>query len=389
MIKIMKNPRERILVVENDPETSDLISRQTLRSIGYRVEVARTATAAIQEAARFQPDVILANLNLPGISGKDLLIALSSQGIETPVIVIAKKGMEGDVIQAFRLGASDYLLWPVREAEVVSAVERVLRQVRERREREAVARQLKQENEELQRRVRGLTTTLAIGKAVTAANTRHPLVKLVEGSVYITEADRGWLLQSEGSDGHLVLCAQHNLPAGMTGQVGQPWDDDLSSLVVKSGEALTVHGNPLQRFKISRLGKSVLAVPLKEKRQVTGLLVVMRAASSPFSPEQRTLLEALADFAAIALINARLLQNSQKQTKTGSTRPQEPAKNIAANQENLQASLLEAISTVNTLLVGESARLNAAQKGVLRSAEQKLLEVLGLIDASQTLKQNT
>lgn len=399
MIEIMKNLRERILVVENDPETSDLISRQTLKSIGYRVEVARTATAALQETARFQPDVILANLNLPGISGKDLLVALSSQGIETPVIVIAEKGMEGDVIQAFRLGAADYLLWPVREAEVVSAVERVLRQVRDRRDREAVASQLKLGNEELQRRVRGLATALAIGKAVTAANTRQPLVKLVEGSVYLTEADRGLLFECEGPDDHLILRAQHNLPAGLAGQVGQPWDDDLGTLVVKSAEALVVNGKPLERFKIGRLGKSVLAVPVKEKRRVTGLLVVIRAASSPFSTEQRTLLEAMADYAAIAMTNTRLLHAwkaqvaqvhaGQAQDKTGSTLAREMTENITANQENLQSSLLEAISTVNTLLVGESARLNAAQKGVLRSAEQKLREVLGLIDASQTSKQKT
>jgi FixJ family two-component response regulator len=74
-----------------------------------------------------------------------------------PVIVIATKEQEGDVIQAFRLGASDYLRWPVREADVVSAVERVLKQVRSKSERETLSRQVKQTNQELQRRVRELT----------------------------------------------------------------------------------------------------------------------------------------------------------------------------------------------------------------------------------------
>ena len=54
---------------------------------------------------------------------------------------------EADIMQAFRLGASDYLLWPVREAEAISAVERALRQVRERRERERLARQLQSTNQ--------------------------------------------------------------------------------------------------------------------------------------------------------------------------------------------------------------------------------------------------
>jgi two-component system NtrC family sensor kinase len=188
----MTTPRERVLLVENDPEISDLIARQTLQPLGYKVEVVGGAAPAIQEAVRFVPDVILANLNLPGLSGKDLLVALSSQGLDVPIIVIAHKGMEGDVIQAFRLGAADYLGWPVREAEVVAAVERVLKQVRAKRERETLARQLKQTNQELQRRVRELTTIFAIGKAVTSiTDPRILLEKIVEGAVYVTEADSG------------------------------------------------------------------------------------------------------------------------------------------------------------------------------------------------------
>ena len=89
-----------------------------------------------QEISRFVPDVVVTDMNLPDLSGKDLVVALSSQGIEAPVIVISHQGMEGDLIQAFRLGANDFLIWPVREAEVVLAVERVLKQVRSRRERE-------------------------------------------------------------------------------------------------------------------------------------------------------------------------------------------------------------------------------------------------------------
>lgn len=104
MIKFMKAQLERILVVENDPEIIDLITRQTLQALGYRVEVALGAPNALQQAAHFSPDIIIANLQLPGLSGKDLLVALSSQGLNVPVIVIAAKGMESDIIQAFRLG---------------------------------------------------------------------------------------------------------------------------------------------------------------------------------------------------------------------------------------------------------------------------------------------
>src|SRR5215212_10437971 len=127
---------DRILLVENDPEISDLVARQALNSVGFHVDVVTDASSAIKHSVQTPPDLIIANLNLPGLSTKDLLIALSSQGVSTPLLVVASKGQEQDVIQAFRLGAADYLLWPARDAEVISAVERVLGHVHETRDRQ-------------------------------------------------------------------------------------------------------------------------------------------------------------------------------------------------------------------------------------------------------------
>src|SRR5512133_1969243 len=212
----MGNLRDRILVVEHDPVISDLIGRQALQSIGYQVQMVGDATAAIPQAIQFLPDVLIVDLNLPGLSGKDLLVALASQGIEIPVMVIAQKGMEGDVIQAFRLGATDYMLWPLRDAEVVSAVERVLKQVHERREREHLSRQLQQTNQELQSRVRELTTIFSVGKAVTSITDQRALFdKIVEGAVRVTEADLGWFLMREDSGKNYLLSAYRNLPASL------------------------------------------------------------------------------------------------------------------------------------------------------------------------------
>jgi len=309
--------RERILLVENNPEVCDLVARQTLEPLGYKVEVVTTAASAIQESVRFLPDVIIADLKLPGLSGKDLLVALSSQGLDMPIIVIAQKGMEADVIQAFRLGAADYLLWPIREAEVVSAVERVLKQVRSRLERETLARQLKQTNQELHRRVRELTTIFAVGKAVTSITDQRLLFeKIVEGAVYITEADCGWLLLREERTKTFILSACRNVPQSILEKLNQPWEDGISSLVALSGESLSVHGEPIKRFKVARLGQSVLVVPVKIKREVVGLLVVIRQAATPFGASNQALLEAVADYASISLVNARLFKTLEDRVRS-------------------------------------------------------------------------
>lgn len=389
----MKTSRERILLVENDPEISDLISRQTLQTVGYHVEVVRTASNAIQEVTRFSPDLMIADLNLPGLSGKDLLVALHSQGLDIPIIVIAPKGMEGDIIQAFRLGASDYLLWPAREAEVVSAVERSIKQVRAKREREGLSQQLKQTNEELHRRVRELTTIFAIGKAVTSITNQQDLFdKIVEGAVYVTEADSGWLLLREDQSKVFTLSAQRNLPSNIASRLGQPWDDGISSLVALSGETLSIHGEPLSRFKVSQLGKSALVVPVKLKKEVVGLLVVIRKSAQPFSLSNKTLLEAVADYASISLVNARLFRALEDRARF----LQQAADNALASERkkdnvlhkvkvDLGSPLKDAIHTLDTLLVGENTRLNATQKGVLKSALEKLRGVSDIVQNFEDL----
>src|SRR5215216_3674749 len=175
---------DRILLVENDPEISDLVARQALNSVGFHVDVVTDASSAIKHSVQTPPDLIIANLNLPGLSTKDLLIALTSQGVTTPLLVIARKGQEQDIIQAFRLGAADYILWPARDAEVIAAVERVLSRVHDVRDRQRLDLKLSETNHVLQRRGRELAALINIGKAVIAnTDQRSLLQKIVDGAV--------------------------------------------------------------------------------------------------------------------------------------------------------------------------------------------------------------
>ncbi len=301
--------RERVLVVDEDPDVLDLLARQVLEPMGYLVATADDAGAAIQQALNFSPDLIVASLTLPGLSGKDLLVALRSQGMDLPMLVTASEGMEADAVQAFRLGARDYLVKPLREAEVVAAIERSLNDVRLRHERSQLADELAESNRQLERRVRELTTLYGIGKAVTSTTNQSQLfAKLMEGSLYVTEADMGWVLLKEESSEQLVLRAQKNMPAALAGKLHQAWDDGVSSLVMLSGEALSIHGDGLGQFKLARFGKAALIAPIKVRDQSIGVLCVARQDPRPFSDRDQSMLEAVADYASISLVNARLFQ---------------------------------------------------------------------------------
>lgn len=308
------------MIVESEPAISDLIGRQALQSVGYQVQVSTDASSAIAKALQWSPDVILADLNLPGLTGKDLMVALTSQGIQTPVIIIAQRGAEADIIQTFRLGASDYLLLPAREAEVVNAVQRVLQQVHDRRERDRLAQQLQQANQELQSRVRELTTIFALGKAMTSITEQAVLFdKILEGAIRITQADVGWFLLRDDTgrktEKPFVVVAEYHLPPGLGVRLYHPWDDGISSLVAMSGEVLEIHGEALKRFKIAGLGQSALIAPIKAQKNVVGILVMMRRAASAFGTSEQHLLEALADYASISLVNARLFRTVEERAR--------------------------------------------------------------------------
>ncbi len=317
----MNNTGEHIFVVEDDPDISDLISRQALQPLGYQVTVVKDGSTALRQAVQTPPDLLIANLNIPGLHAKDLLVALASQGVNAPLVVIAEKGQEEDILQAFRLGASDYLHWPANDAEVVSVVERILQMTHEGRARVRLERQLKDANRELQRKVNELTGIIAIGKAVVSITDQHHLfTKIVEEAMRAVEADLGWLLLREEASKVFLLTAHCNLPRSWAKKLNQPLEDGISPLVSLSGETLLIHGKPLEKFRVSALGKSAAVVPIKVRNDVIGLLIVVRKKERPFDRAEQTLLEAVADYASISLVNARLfraLEQAAESAKSG------------------------------------------------------------------------
>jgi len=369
----MVSTGDRILLVENDPEISDLIARQALISMGYYVDVVADSSSAIKQALLTPPDLIIADLNLPGLSAKDLLVALSSQGVNTPLLVIAKKGQEQDIIQAFRLGAADYLLWPTRDAEVISAVERVLGRVHDVRDRQRLDLKLSETNHELQRKMREMTTIINIGKAVISTTDQRSLFqKFVDGAAQVTDANIAWLLIRDEESKSFLLAAQRGLPDIWAKRMNLPMEDGISGLVALSGETLSIAGEPLLKFRIANLGQSACAVPIKIQKEVIGILVVVRKEAHPFEKIEQTLLEAVSNYASISLVNAKLfraLNSSVQSSKEGAQRQNALLESIRSSiTEELQA----AVYPIDLLLTEKPGNLTGTQRQALQTARSAL-----------------
>ncbi|MFZ5818517.1 MAG: response regulator [Chloroflexota bacterium] len=369
----MANSLERILVVADDPDVSDLIARQALQPLGYQVTVVAEAPAALQKAVQTPPDLIIANLNLPGLSAKDLLVALASQGIQVPLVVFAEQGHEQDIIQAFRMGAMDYLSWPARDAEVVSVVERALRQTRETRTRQKLDRQLKDLNAQLERKVNQLTAILAIGKAVVSiTDQRRLFTRIVEGAVKVVGADIGWLMLREETSKVFLLTAYQNLPEGWAKKMNKPLDDGISSLVTISGETLLIHGTPLEKFKVAALGRSAAVVPIKVQNEVIGLLIVLRREERAFDRTDQTLLEAMADFASISLVNARLFRALEQTAESARAGEKQQNALLESVREAVRDELKAATYPIELLLTEKAGSLQPQQRQALQTAQAAL-----------------
>ena len=369
----MASPGDRILLVEQDPKISDLIARQALRSVGYQVDVVSDVSSAIKYSIQTPPDLIIADLNLPGLSAKDLIVALSSQGVETPLLVIANQGQEQDILQAFRLGAVDYILWPARDAEVLSAVEHVLDRVHDLHDRQRLDIKLSDTSHELQRKVRQLTAIINIGKAVTSVKDQRLLFqKIVDGVMHVGNAKSAWLLVREDESRSYLLSAHTGLPETWAGKMNQTLDDGISGLVALSGETLSISGEPLLKFRVAHLGKSVCAVPIKVQREVIGMLVAVRTESRPFEKDEQRLIEAVADYASISLLNARLFL-ALENTAQGFRESEKRQKALLESVRTLIAEdLSSAIYPVDLLLTEKPGKLSDQQRVALKAARAAL-----------------
>ncbi|MBT7074069.1 MAG: response regulator [Anaerolineae bacterium] len=384
----MSQSKELILLIESDPDISDVIVRQALQPLGYRVKVVSDANKAIRAAMQLSPDLVIADLNSSGLSGKDLLVAFGAQQFEFPVVVLAAKEQERDVMQTLRLGASDYLLWPARETEIVAVVEHGLRETRTAQDKRRLGRRLKESDQELAHKTRELKTILAIGKAVVSVNDQRILFdRIVTGAIHVASADMGWLLlRDENKRNSYLLAAQRNLPTSWAKKMNKPLDDGVSSLVALSGETLSIHGKPLKRFKISALGKAVTVVPIKARDEVIALLIVVRKKENPIRENVEALLEAVGDYASISLINARLfraLQQSSDASHSGEKRQN-------ALLETLRGSLYEELRTasfsIDLLAEGKLGELKEEQKQALETARAALERLRKTTDKTTPIK---
>jgi len=195
MIKSMIPDAQRIMLICDQPETIEWLIQQALSDRSHHVHLARNIAQALQDLNRFSPHLILCSLALTGLSCKDLLVALSAQSLSIPVILLAEKGCESKLIQALRLGASDFILLPAKETEVWGVIERTLARSRLREERNRLEQDLSKSLQVIQEHTRLLAIMRTVAKVLASNFTQATKIEtLLKEAVAFCNADMGWLL---------------------------------------------------------------------------------------------------------------------------------------------------------------------------------------------------
>jgi two-component system, OmpR family, response regulator MprA len=118
--------RDRVLVVDDDPPLRRMLAR-TLIAEGYDVTVAADGGAALLEAERAAPDVIVLDVAMPALDGLAVCRRLRSKGLPTPILMLTARDAVPDRVAGLEAGADDYLVKPFAIQELIARLRALTR----------------------------------------------------------------------------------------------------------------------------------------------------------------------------------------------------------------------------------------------------------------------
>ncbi len=318
-------PSERVLIIEDSKQMLLFLADKALPALGYQPIVAESGRKGLRLVESEAPDVILLDLNLPDMSGIDVLRQLSAGESQVPVILMTAYGTEQVMLEAFRMGVRDYLPKPLEFGELADAIKRALETPRLQRDKRQLAEDLHSTTLQLRQQLDRIAAFTHVGRAVTASlDLDDILTQVIEAATHLCDAEEAtvWLL--EGSARELIMVAE-------TGT-------DLESIQVQrrstmrvrdalAGEAVRTR-QPIQasdfqagiKVKTGYLVKAVMYVPMLVQDRCLGVVsVANRSSLHSFSDSDLKSLQILADYAAIAIEKAHLYRATDDalQRRTG------------------------------------------------------------------------
>lgn len=263
---------------------------------GYVPIVASDGQQGLKMALAENPDLIILDFKLPGMSGIQVLEALREKRVDIPVIFITAYGSEDDIVSCFRLGIKDYFRKPFDIERMLATVEQVLAENKQQKQQTAQQRELEEYIKEL--------------GTLYGSSLERVLNRIVEIAVALTGAEEGYLLLVDRQTDELYMRSALNLGERFAREFRIRIQDSITGRVVQTGEPVMYNSlDETDRFKVKTgyLVKALINVPLCSNDKVIGVLGIdNRLSPEAFTRVDQDLLCLLAEHAATAIENASL-----------------------------------------------------------------------------------
>jgi len=304
-----------ILIADDNRDIREFLEQAVLTPAGYRVRSVGDGLSALTLARELLPDLVITDLQMPGLQGLDLVRRLRLDRPTLPVILMTSEGSEQVAIETLRAGAADYLAKPFEAEQLLAAVGRALAEGRRWRTLEEEQADARHSAATLERRLQEFEALSLIGRTVTAVlDLDTVLTTVVEAAVRLTGAEEGSLLLLDAKSGELYMRASKNFDEEFARTFRLHVQDSLAGQVVATGEPVVLDEQSPQKIKTSYLVHSLLYVPLRVRGKTIGVLGVdNRKAGRTLTTEDLAVMLAMADYAAIAIDNAQLYQASESE----------------------------------------------------------------------------
>ena len=320
--------RARILYMEDDTMAA-LLFRRRLEHEGYAVDIAVDGEMGLAMCVEVDYDLIALDYNMPKLDGISVLRELNQREEMPPVVIITAQNDTATAVEAMRLGAYDYLVKGTNAAYLLllpGVIERALEKRRLELEQQRTIEALHIQNRNLallNRVAQSLTSTLDVDEIALT------LVKSIS-EFTDTQGSSVWLWDPTHLDFlHCVAIYPQRESAELAEMALSP-GEGIAGWVAQHGESVVLDdANADPRH--SRLGdrklqypiRSMMAVPLRARDKIIGVLELVNNRHGRYSPNDQVLAETLASSAAIAIENARLFSNLRERTEELQVRNEE------------------------------------------------------------------
>jgi two-component system, NtrC family, sensor kinase len=285
----VKHDPPLVLVADDQIPTTIMLER-VFEYEGYQVKSVYDGIAALDTAQKLLPDLILLDINMPGMNGLEVLRKLRENiaTVGIPTIIITAMGEPADIAQGLTLGADDYLPKPFHPRELLARAQSKMKA----RKLEETLQRRSQELEALLRASEELSQRLEVGELLDLV--LYLALDLLPG-------DLAAIYRLDNQQSILSYRIQSKPTSSTATQYELPSEDIIRKYVQENRTISWPDGSPLFPSFMSGM-----ATTLKQGNDVHGVLVL--TAQQPFDHNHLRLFEGIGRQAGLALRNAELYE---------------------------------------------------------------------------------